>query len=354
MANKTEEGQSVMFENHVYEPDKQQVTDKTGSTEYFQRLICKVAFCQSRGVSHGNLKGICVQFLIDYPILTISFTHHAIPHIIWPQRNANLISLVLQFFSPSVTRLIKTTLDPCPATIDEMLEDEWFKNEHQPARSFQQNISSDKDLKNVIGEGQHAGPSTYVTRNAFKKSLRLRLVCYDHFWISRKGPEDTTDEHCTIFYDKEKIVKTIMDEFSPGKVLYLHGSTLHPYPLAYWLCPVEVSIHKRNQLLDAFFLEDQGKLGFVETPPKSYGNTDQGLMKKLKDFDGLAMSIGNGHAESAKRRVFEFLDISLSYVGDGGVAKICHLKLFSELNLLSLYLSRMVVHELLIVMESYR
>ena len=43
-----------------------------------------------------------------------------------------------------------------------------------------------------------------------------------------------------------------------GEVLYLHGSTLHPYPLAYQLCTVEVSIHKRNQLLDAFFLEDQG------------------------------------------------------------------------------------------------
>ncbi|KAL5154496.1 CBL-interacting serine/threonine-protein kinase 3 [Glycine soja] len=80
MANKMEEGQSVMFENHVYEVmhsgkklfivlehvtggklfdkilEKQQVTDKTGSTKYFQRLICKVAFCQSRGVSHGNLK----------------------------------------------------------------------------------------------------------------------------------------------------------------------------------------------------------------------------------------------------------------------------------------------------------
>ena len=40
----------------------------------------------------------------------------------------------------------------------------------------------------------------------------------------------------------------------------------------------------------------------IQTPPKSYGNTDQGLMKKLKDFDGLAMSIGNGHAESAERR----------------------------------------------------
>jgi hypothetical protein len=38
----------------------------------------------------------------------------------------------------------------------------------------------------------------------------------------------------------------------------------------------------------------------IETPPKSSGNTDQGLMKKLKGFDGLAMSIGNGHAESAE------------------------------------------------------
>ena len=39
----------------------------------------------------------------------------------------------------------------------------------------------------------------------------------------------------------------------------------------------------------------------VETPTKLSGNTDQGLMKKLKGFDGLAMSIGNGNAESAER-----------------------------------------------------
>lgn len=43
----------------------------------------------------------------------------------------------------------------------------------------------------------------------------------------------------------------------------------------------------------------------METPTKSSGNTDQGLMKKLKEFDGLAMSIGNGNgnAESAERGV---------------------------------------------------
>ncbi|XVE77230.1 hypothetical protein DITRI_Ditri13aG0045400 [Diplodiscus trichospermus] len=38
----------------------------------------------------------------------------------------------------------------------------------------------------------------------------------------------------------------------------------------------------------------------VETPTKSSGNTERGLMKKLKGFDGLAMSIGNGTAENAE------------------------------------------------------
>ncbi|KAI8572687.1 hypothetical protein RHMOL_Rhmol01G0219200 [Rhododendron molle] len=34
----------------------------------------------------------------------------------------------------------------------------------------------------------------------------------------------------------------------------------------------------------------------METPTKSAGNADQGLLKKLKRFDGLAMSIGNGNS----------------------------------------------------------
>jgi hypothetical protein len=32
---------------------------------------------------------------------------------------------------------------------------------------------------------------------------------YDQFGVSRKGPQDTTDEHCTIFYDKEKVYGNI-------------------------------------------------------------------------------------------------------------------------------------------------
>lgn len=31
----------------------------------------------------------------------------------------------------------------------------------------------------------------------------------------------------------------------------------------------------------------------VDSPAKSSGNSDRGLIKKLKGFDGLAMSIGN-------------------------------------------------------------
>lgn len=38
----------------------------------------------------------------------------------------------------------------------------------------------------------------------------------------------------------------------------------------------------------------------IDTPAKSLANNDKGLMKKLKGFDGLAMSIGNGNVEKAE------------------------------------------------------
>ncbi|KAH7578013.1 hypothetical protein ACOSP7_000885 [Xanthoceras sorbifolium] len=40
----------------------------------------------------------------------------------------------------------------------------------------------------------------------------------------------------------------------------------------------------------------------AEVPTKLSGNSEQGLMKKLKGFDGLAMSIGNGNADNAEVR----------------------------------------------------
>ncbi|KAL6619980.1 hypothetical protein ACP70R_035119 [Stipagrostis hirtigluma subsp. patula] len=38
---------------------------------------------------------------------------------------------------------------------------------------------------------------------------------YEQFGISRQGSQDTSDEYCTIFYEKEKIVNTNLDEVSP-------------------------------------------------------------------------------------------------------------------------------------------
>ncbi|KAL4650436.1 hypothetical protein ACB092_01G088100 [Castanea dentata] len=63
----------------------------------------------------------------------------------------------------------------------------------------------------------------------------------------------------------------------------------------------------------------------IETPTK-LGNTDQGFMKKLKEFDGLAMSIGNGSAESteggAEHRMSQSAETEDSNDGsDGNTAK---------------------------------
>lgn len=60
-------------------------------------------------------------------------------------------------------------------------------------------------------------------------------------------------------------------------------------------------------------------LSSVETPTKSSGNNDRGLVKRSKGFDALEMSIGNGNVENAegeadqslsKRFVNQFLFLS--------------------------------------------
>lgn len=38
----------------------------------------------------------------------------------------------------------------------------------------------------------------------------------------------------------------------------------------------------------------------METPTKSSGNKDKALVKKLKGFDALEMSIGNGNADNTE------------------------------------------------------
>ncbi|KAL2454139.1 DNAse I-like superfamily protein [Abeliophyllum distichum] len=51
-------------------------------------------------------------------------------------------------------------------------------------------------------------PMIFCTQQGVKTQLdylQQRLPGYEHFGISRKGSEDTSDQHCTIFYDKEKV-----------------------------------------------------------------------------------------------------------------------------------------------------
>ncbi|KAG8653480.1 common plant regulatory factor 1 isoform X2 [Manihot esculenta] len=61
----------------------------------------------------------------------------------------------------------------------------------------------------------------------------------------------------------------------------------------------------------------------VETPTKSAGNTDRGLIKKLKRFDGLAMSIGNGSsngdsADGGSQRLSQSVETEGSSDGSDG------------------------------------
>ncbi|XP_020581184.1 uncharacterized protein LOC110025201 [Phalaenopsis equestris] len=51
-------------------------------------------------------------------------------------------------------------------------------------------------------------PTILCTQQGLKGQLEFLQQClpgYDQFGISRKGSEDIIDEHCTIFYDKEKV-----------------------------------------------------------------------------------------------------------------------------------------------------
>ncbi|KAJ6759188.1 CARBON CATABOLITE REPRESSOR PROTEIN 4 [Salix koriyanagi] len=61
-------------------------------------------------------------------------------------------------------------------------------------------------------------PTILCTQQGVKTQLDYLQQClpgYSQLGVSRRGSQDSLDEHCTIFYDKEKIVNTAMDELSP-------------------------------------------------------------------------------------------------------------------------------------------
>ncbi|XP_015888834.3 common plant regulatory factor 1 [Ziziphus jujuba] len=83
--------------------------------------------------------------------------------------------------------------------------------------------------------------------------------------------------------------QTMMPPYgAPYAAIYSHGSVYaHPVPLGSHGQGVPSSPAAATPLS-------------MELPTKSAGNTDKGLIKKLRGFDALAMSIGNGNVENAE------------------------------------------------------
>ncbi|RDY09772.1 hypothetical protein CR513_05812, partial [Mucuna pruriens] len=69
---------------------------------------------------------------------------------------------------------------------------------------------------------------------------------YDQFGISRKGPQDTSDEHCTIFYDKEKV------ELVEGGTFWLSESPSVPGSMSWGVEPPGFSFQIVNTSMDKF------------------------------------------------------------------------------------------------------
>ncbi|KAG2295886.1 hypothetical protein Bca52824_042555 [Brassica carinata] len=88
----------------------------------------------------------------------------------------------------------------------------------------------------------------------------------------------------------------------PPPYMWNHQHMMSPYGTPYH--GGGVYAHPGIPMANNFKQSDQGDLLFhnqagtplnIDIPTKSTGNTDNGLMKKLKEFDGLAMSLGIGN-----------------------------------------------------------
>ncbi|XP_020883758.1 G-box-binding factor 3 isoform X2 [Arabidopsis lyrata subsp. lyrata] len=77
---------------------------------------------------------------------------------------------------------------------------------------------------------------------------------------------------------------------APYAAVYPHGGGVYAHP------GIPMGSQPQGQKTPP--LATPGTHLSIDTPTKSTGNTDNGLMKKLKEFDGLAMSLGNGNPEN--------------------------------------------------------
>ncbi|PIN00566.1 hypothetical protein CDL12_26926 [Handroanthus impetiginosus] len=116
---------------------------------------------------------------------------------------------------------------------------------------------------------------------------------------------------------------------------YLNSAVTSPHaPPPYMWAPLQSMIPPYGAPYAAFYPHGSvyahpgvpvgGTSMSMEAPAKSSGNTDGGFMKKLKEFDGLAMSMGNGNGDSAEHgtapRLSESEDTEGSSDGSNGAS----------------------------------
>ncbi|KAL8113233.1 hypothetical protein AgCh_020525 [Apium graveolens] len=215
--------------------------------KYFQQLINAVDYCHSRGVFHRDLKpenllldANGVLKVSDFGLsalpqqvredgllhTTCGTPNYVAPEVInnkgydgakadlWscgvilyvlmagylPFEESNLMALYKKifkadfscppWFSSSAKKLIKRILDPSPITritIQEVIENEWFKKGYQPPRFVQEDVSLEDvnaifdetgESPNLVVERRDERPAAPVTMNAFElisKSQGLNL-----------------------------------------------------------------------------------------------------------------------------------------------------------------------------------
>ncbi|XP_040866138.1 G-box binding factor isoform X1 [Glycine max] len=125
--------------------------------------------------------------------------------------------------------------------------------------------------------------------------------------------EQTNQPNIHVYPDWAAMQPMMQPYGPPYAAFYSHGGVYtHP--------AVAIGPHSHGQGVPSS--PAAGTPSSVESPTKFSGNTNQGLVKKLKGFDELAMSIGNCNAESAERgaenRLSQSVDTEGSSDGSDG------------------------------------
>ncbi|KAJ6923665.1 hypothetical protein NC652_017098 [Populus alba x Populus x berolinensis] len=101
-------------------------------------------------------------------------------------------------------------------------------------------------------------PMILCTQQGVKTQLDYLQQClpgYGQFGISRKGSQDASDEHCTIFYDKEKV------ELLEGGTFWLSESPSVPGSISWGTLIRETPIEGTQLLLGELLFRETTSIG---------------------------------------------------------------------------------------------